>query len=212
MKRLFIGLPLTEAAERGVKRVVEQLQKKHWKVRWEPVKKWHMTLVFLGDQSVDQIRPILHKLQHKPFELKFKGLGRFPEIRRMSRFGERGRGRNIKRIKLHPKDDLMLPKLIYLDLKGDLQRLHKLQQNITAGLRAGGLEFDDKTFRPHLTLGKIRSECSRGERLEIAKEIEKLRVMELPSEWWVDRVCLYESLLKSEGSVYQVNDEVKLDS
>lgn len=200
--RLFIGLPLTPEAERGVEKVVEKLLKKRWKVRWEPREKWHLTLVFLGDQPVEEIMPILDKIDAVPFSLRFKGLGRFPEIKRAVRVGERVRGRNVKRIRLLPKDTIVLPKIIYMDLKGDLQALFRLQRKIV---------FEKMPFKPHVTIGKIQTNCSRGEKLEIAKEIEKLRVMELTHEWLVDRVCLYESTLRPEGSVYKVIDEVKLN-
>jgi 2'-5' RNA ligase len=136
--RLFIGLPLSREAERGVERVIEKLQKKYWKMRWELAENWHVTLAFLGDQPVDKINGIFHQLKQEPLVLKFKGLGRFPEIGRKVRFGERVRGRTAKRIRLLPREETVLPELLYLDFKGDLQTLAKLQKEVVAALRKSG--------------------------------------------------------------------------
>jgi hypothetical protein len=47
--RLFIGMPLSEEAQRGVEGVMDVLKKKHWKVRWNVLEDLHVTGAFLGE-------------------------------------------------------------------------------------------------------------------------------------------------------------------
>ena len=96
MKRLFIGIPLTDEARRGIEGVMKNLDKKHWKVKWEPEEKWHITMAFfgeMGENQADQVKQVLRELESKPFRLKLRGLGRYPETQRISRIGERVSGR-----------------------------------------------------------------------------------------------------------------------
>jgi 2'-5' RNA ligase len=212
--RLFVGLPLSDEARRGVLKVIKTLKRKHWRVKWEPAEKWHGTLVFLGDIQVAKVAQVAKVVQvwetGKPFTLKFKGLGRFPEPQRVPRFGERVTGRMAKTVRLHPKDTITLPKIIWLGLKGDLKAMYRITKVIRQEFMAQSIWFDLKPLHPHITLGRVERDCSRGELVEIAKEIEKMHDLEIPQKWVVDRVCLYESVLKQSGSEYQVVDEVKL--
>jgi RNA 2',3'-cyclic 3'-phosphodiesterase len=215
-RRLFIGIPLTEEAKRGVGGVMKNLNKKHWKVKWETPEKWHITLVFIGNvgpkDQIQKIRTVIKDaaVEKRSIGLRFKGLGQYPEPSRVPRLGERIAGRTAKTIRLRPKETQILPKIIWLRLKGDLQGLSRLQKRTAQGLEAKGIAYDHKPFSPHLTLGRVKSEGSRGEKLEIAKEIEKQHVLDVPQAWEVNRLCLYESVLKPEGSEYQVIDEVQL--
>jgi len=70
---------------------------------------------------------------------------------------------------------------------------------------------DEKPFWAHVTLGRVKQDCGRKERLEMGKEIEKLRRMDIPQKWQVDRVNIYESTLESEESVYHIIKSVSLD-
>jgi 2'-5' RNA ligase len=168
--RLFIALPLSDQARRAVKKIVKKLERGHWAVSWEPEEKWHLTIDFLGE--VEKLEPVIKKVESacqntEPFELKFKGLGAFP--------------------------DLLLPRTVWLGLKGDLKSFYKLTKSIT-----------DKTVHPHITLGRIKPEMGRRQRLELGKIITKNRILDIPQTWLVDRVCVYESKLTDRGSTYQV--------
>jgi len=44
----------------------------------------------------------------------------------------------------------------------------------------------------------------------MAKEIEKNHVADILQTWVVDKICIYESLLKPTGSDYRMIDEVQL--
>jgi len=189
-KRVFVGLPLSDEAVRGVRRVMKRLERKHWKVRWEPESKWQVTVVFIGEvrnvQEVRKVQRVVRKVcgGMDEFELGFKGLGAFP--------------------------DLLLPRVIWLGLNGDLKSLYRLVGEIRNQLASSGWEFENKAFRPHVTLGKVRRDCGRKERLSMGGEVAKMRRFDLEHRWVVDRVVVYMSVLRQGGLEYKVLNESRL--
>ncbi|OGV95691.1 hypothetical protein A2W24_05475 [Microgenomates group bacterium RBG_16_45_19] len=213
-QRWFIGLPLSEEAERRVARVVKRLKRSQWKVRWEPREKWHQTLVFLGvtaEEQAKEIQRILTALGGgMQFEVRLKGVDTFPRQEMSPKYGERIHGLTMRRLRLRQKPTMVLPKLIYLRLGGNLRALNRLGDTVRRDLDTAKLAFDHKPLRPHVTIGRIEPDCGRAERIEIGKTIAKFYNLDIPQRWTVERVRWYESTLKPEGSVYQVIDEVKL--
>lgn len=188
--RLFVGLPLDEEAKRGVKKVVKKLKRGHWPVRWEEAEKWHVTVAFSAKQNL--VEPIIEAVRHgvvgiKPFVVEFKGLGSWP--------------------------DLFLPRGIWMCLKGDLKSMARLYKQVRVELEKSlppEADKRDKPFRPHVSIARVERQARRKQRLELGKVINKQREMEIKHQWLVDRVRIYESQLKPEGSVYRVVKEVKL--
>lgn len=235
-KRMFLGLPLDEEAERGVGKIVERLQKKRWKVRWETPSKWHVTLAFLGEVQWSNEIPVFSGPSHLarsnrddtaalnslaavssavrqavsgvgPFEVRLKGVDVFPRQQLDLKFGERWHGNTMRRVKVRQKPTVVLPKIIYVRLGGDLQAMQRLVRHMRVGLRAKGIEHDEKPFMPHITIGRVMAECGRAEKVEIGKTVGKLYEMDIPQQWRVERVVLYESELLPTGSRYRVVEE-----
>jgi 2'-5' RNA ligase len=205
-KRVFVAVPFDEESRRGIEKVQKILLKKHWPVKWEPVEKLHVTLAFLGnveyseqktvnsekvthseiksnlDLIVDSARQAVEEM--KQFEVGFKGLGSFPT--------------------------LLLPTVVWVGLKGDLKSLAVLYKKLRTELLSNGFRLDNKPFRPHVTLGRIYPEAKRKVRLEMGKEIEKLRIMDIPQKLVVDRVAVFESTTGRAGSTYRILHETGL--
>jgi RNA 2',3'-cyclic 3'-phosphodiesterase len=212
MSRLFIGLPLSEGTKKSIESVLEKLEKKHWPVKWEEPDKWHVTIAFLGEvQDVQKVREVLKaQEQFVSFTLTFRGLGRFPEPGKR-RTGARMHGRMQRTVYLPAGVDTPTPRVIWVGLKGEVQKLELLAKEIRQQLKTEGVGFDEKTFKPHLTLGRVKPEVSRGQALEMAKEIDKLWETDIAGEWTVERLVLYESAPAAEGSIYRIIHEVKLE-
>lgn len=186
--RLFVGLPLDEEAKRGVKKVVKKLKRGHWPVKWEETEKWHVTVAFLGEVKEEESRAVEAVKRGvggvRQFLVGFKGLGSWP--------------------------DLFLPRGIWMCLKGDLKSMAKIYRQVNNELKAAGFEFEARPFLPHVSIARVERQAKRKQRLELGKVINKQREMEIKHQWLVDRVRIYESQLKPEGSVYRVVKEVKL--
>jgi 2'-5' RNA ligase len=187
--RLFVGIPLDEEARRGVGKVVKKLKRGHWPVRWEKENKWHMTLAFVGEIEAGELGRVVRAVKRgaggiKRFEVRFKGLGAFP--------------------------GWLLPRIVWMGLKGDLKRMARVYKGVRGELEREGFEFDKKPFRGHITLGRVKKEAKRKHRLELGKYLKKQAELEIPQRWLVDRVVIYESQLGSAGSEYKVIEEVRL--
>lgn len=190
-KRLFIALTPDQEARRGIEKVLKKLHKKHWKVRWEPLEKWHATLLFLGWAEPASIPLITQSLitgtqTIKPFTLRFKGLGSFPT--------------------------LLLPRVIWLGLRGDLKSLYRLRKQLMASLDQSGIGYDTKPFEAHLTLGRIEAGMSRKQRLVVGQDIKKLRRLDIPQAWLINSISLYQSRMVKGASQYSIIETVKLNT
>ena len=69
-------------------------------------------------------------VQCTPFELNLKSLGCFPNLRR--------------------------PRVIWVGLEDPEERLRALQKAVEEQVRSLGWEPEERAFRPHLTLGRVR--------------------------------------------------------
>ncbi|WP_461482663.1 RNA 2',3'-cyclic phosphodiesterase [Porticoccus sp.] len=125
-RRLFIALPVP--ADTG-KRLAPYCTSDA-EIRWIAATNRHLTLAFLGHRTEEQTRraaEVVNGLEAVSFELQLVSLQRFPD----------DRGRNI----------VALPSASKL--------LEALQQQLTACLTAQGFTLKERSFRPHITLGKI---------------------------------------------------------
>jgi len=73
---------------------------------------------------------------------------------------------------------------------------------------AGGLEFDDRPFAPHLTLARVRDEATGPEARTIAAAVDALDIPDLRTR--VDRIAVVESVLSPKGPRYTARGELPL--
>lgn len=88
---------------------------------------FHLTLVFIGEatrQDLEVLEDAIESIEFKPFELKLGSLGSFPS-----------------------KDGVIW----WVGLQHD-PRLFELQAQIVEALHKTGLSFEDKRYKPHVTL------------------------------------------------------------
>lgn len=186
-KRIFLGIPLSGEVRRGVKKVVKGLDKHHWPVRWVEEECWHMTVAFVGDVSkVSKVSKVVSEGCRgvAPFEVGFKGLGAFP--------------------------DLVLPKIVWLAVNGDLKSLYRLVKEIKIQLENSGVEFDRKAFWPHVTVARLVNGARRKHRMEMGRQVAKLRRMEIAYKWRVEKVVVYEGRAIKGGVAYRALRTVQL--
>jgi len=185
--RIFIAVNLPAEARRELGNLQEDLQEKHWLVKWERPEKIHVTLVFLGKlqtSKTPKFQTIIEKgcAEIGPFEISFKGLGAFP--------------------------DFVQPRVVWVGLKGDLKSLAALQKGIEKELKKAGIWFDKKPFMPHVTIGRVKKGISKGALQDLGKKIKKMRKIDFQSRILVDSVEIMKSDLLTEGSVYTKLDKI----
>lgn len=101
--------------------------------RWTPKEQLHLTLRFLGDTEPSRIRPLLDelgKVTAEPIPLRLHGLDAFPSRRK--------------------------PRVLVARLE-ESRELASLQRSVEAAARAAGAPADDRPFRPHVTLARLKA-------------------------------------------------------
>lgn len=147
-------------------------------VRWGKSNQLHVTLKFFGDVPVSRLEELNGELKrvcaaHRPFLLVLEQLGCFPNVRS--------------------------PRVIWMGLAGDLEKLASLQRAIEKDLRGFGDHLEERDSHPHLTLGRVRAET--GRTAQVGAAIERAEVGRL-GEWMVNEIDLLQSELLPDGARY----------
>jgi 2'-5' RNA ligase len=93
---------------------------------------------------------------------------------------------------------LRRPRVIWVGIEPDDDRLTSLQARIESGLQEIGFPRDKRRFRPHLTIGRVRSGRGKQALVEVleAKAAIDLGLLR------IDQLTLYESELTPQGAIY----------
>jgi 2'-5' RNA ligase len=180
--RLFVAL----ATPREVRTAVSEAQQllgprlAGGDVRWQDVSLSHLTLRFLGEVEEADLAACRFAVTESayrsgPFELQTAGYGAFPAPER--------------------------PSVLWLGVAGDVASLERLQVGVAARLEPVAAPPATETFRPHLTLGRVRS-LPVGLRREMPAILAE-RPPE-PVRWLVNSLQLVRSRLSSAGPAYEV--------
>ena len=175
--RTFIALELPPAVASLLHRVQQDLKRLKIRARWVRPENIHLTLKFLGDISPDHIDKIGAAMTaaaagFPPITLAVKGIGAFPGIKR--------------------------PRVIWVGLGGDIRSLLALQSRLEQKL--AGVEFpkDKRSFKAHLTLGRIKQSAGSAVIRQMISEYAALS----SDEFTCHQVILFKSDLKPSGAVY----------
>jgi 2'-5' RNA ligase len=175
--RSFLAIELPPTIAKGIERVQGDLKQSHADVRWVEPSRIHLTLKFFGnidEKACDEIMDAVGKAvsEVEPFSLTIKGLSAFPSIRN--------------------------PRVIWLGVEDGGEVLKPLQRAVEGNLRQIGFPGEEREFKPHLTLGRLRS--GRG-KPELLGKMEDLFPIDL-GEFRVDRLMLFKSDLRPTGPIY----------
>ena len=145
------------------------------KVRLTPPANIHLTLKFLGDVSQEDLGRLAEVLEpvrerHEPFEAGISGFGAFPSPRRA--------------------------RILWAGIGEGAAELRALARDVEESLEPLGFEREDRTYVPHLTLGRARG---RPVALETVETVES---PSLVPEFFVRHAELVESVLGGAGAAY----------
>lgn len=122
-----------------VRAALGRLQSTNADYRWVDPSTMHVTLAFLGDQPEDR----LSELERIGAEAAHSR----PGTLRLGQVGQFGSKRT--------------PRVLWVDIAGDVEHLLALQSRLADGLRAAGFPVEEREFRAHITLAR-RRETARG--------------------------------------------------
>lgn len=177
--RLFTAITIPEEIKAKLQDLLTPLEG----VKWQEPSQMHLTLRFIGkvdEKTKREIIEQLEKIRFQPFSIKLGRAGSFPPT---------GRGN---------------PKVIWVGIQENTA-LHKLQSQIEQACREVGLEPDERTFKPHITLGRNKS-ASAG---KVTSFIENLIIPDF-DPIHITNFYLFRSELRLDGAVHYVEEKFPL--
>jgi 2'-5' RNA ligase len=187
--RSFIAIELPEVVKTGLQQLQTELTLPRYSfVKCVAPEGIHLTLKFLGNISAQKVTDVTGVMEQasqvvNPFQLQLTEVGAFPNMRR--------------------------PRVLWVGIKGEVDKLVGWQQRIDNGLVPLGFAKEARPFTPHLTLARLRGNCSPGDRLNFGEMFAKAHV-EVDYNFTVSSLNLMKSQLFPAGAVYSRLAEVKL--
>ncbi len=177
MIRAFIALEIPAAILRRLGDVASELNRLGLAGRRSRLEGIHLTLRFLGNIEPGQVKLIDSRLSEiaaatEPFELQIAGVGVFPDLAR--------------------------PRVVWAGIRPSppLQRLH---QEVEAALEELSFAAEDRSFRPHLTLFRLKSPRNRDNLVRyVSRRAEPPRFGDFEAR----EFHLFQSVLKPGGAEY----------
>jgi 2'-5' RNA ligase len=179
--RLFIAIELPDGVKSSLNRIQDILKKNDPSyAKWVAPQGIHLTLKFLGNVDADKVEPITRAVnaaarEISPFRLEIRGLGAFPNLRRVQ--------------------------VIWAGIRGDLNILQMLQKIVESNLNAIGFPQEKRGFTPHLTLARLRETATLLQRQSLGELIAKTD-FESNLIIKVNTVNLMRSQLMRGGAIY----------
>jgi len=177
-KRVFLAIELPEDVRNRIVAIQNKLKFLLKGVRWTRPEGIHLTLKFFGniyEKDIVQISEVVSRNTKNAGTISLGGgkVGAFPKLER--------------------------PRVLWLGLDGDIEKLSALQRTIETDLEAYGYKKEGRKFRPHLTLGRAKS--FRGMIMGLSEAIK--REEDYPAGQFDSKgLTLFQSELKPGGAVY----------
>jgi 2'-5' RNA ligase len=180
LHRCFFALRFDPPTRAYLASIVEELRSHGADVAWVREENLHLTLRFLGEIDDDQLARAMSSSQMPAvgaMHLSAMGLGAFPGLRNA--------------------------KVIWTGVaaasKDERHRLEALQSHTERIARSLRLQPENRPYRPHVTLGRIRRP---GDRLRELVDDITTRECSSPAST-IEEIVLIRSRLASGGSVYE---------
>jgi 2'-5' RNA ligase len=177
MKRIFIAVKVD--ADESFLSLISTFKSRlgDESIKWVSIDNIHITLAFLGDTEDEQITILSKMLMSKcdgsgKFEILIKGAGVFKSL-----------------------ND---PRIIWTGIEPS-EKLSHLNGLIKIGLTEMGIRMEERPFKPHLTLGRIKLLKPGNNLKEVIEKFRETEIQKVP----VNEVILYESILLVSGPVYK---------
>ncbi len=180
MTRTFIAVEVSDLVRSRAADLISRLRTSDVKVSWVAPANMHITLKFLGDQPDEAVAAICRAVQTgaasvPAFEFRCQTAGAFPSVAR--------------------------PRTLWLGVTDGLAQFQALHAAIDGALAKQRFPKDRQQFRPHLTLGRVRSA---GPQLQqLAEALQTLHDFD-GGFTTVDEVTVFSSELSPAGPTHEV--------
>lgn len=150
---------------------------------WVPSENFHITLAFIGEIDggmAQDVDAALATIDGPVLDVALAGIDHFVEGRQ--------------------------PKALYAAVVQE-ERLMRLQEKVANVLRGEGVKLERRRFRPHVTLARFNRRAEIGHHLA---QFVASHSLFRAGPFEVDHFRLYSSVMRPEGSIYDVEAEYPL--
>jgi 2'-5' RNA ligase len=150
--RTFVAVELPPEVRNRACLLIESLRRSsEANVRWVTPEQLHWTLKFLGDVDLLEIPEICRRLSQAvaplpPFDVEAHGAGAFP--------------------------DALRPRTVWVGMRAGLEAMIALHATVEDVLADLGFRQEQRRFRPHITLGRVRNDAEGGQE-EFAERLKE---------------------------------------
>jgi 2'-5' RNA ligase len=171
--RLFAAIPMPDPAREALLDLLAKLEHTGWPVRWVGENSLHLTVKFYGEVPEEDMARLGNGLaaavRGTPvLPMQLNGVNAFPALRH--------------------------PRVIWAAVDAP-PALELMQHRVEQAAAAVGFPPEGKPFRPHITLGRLKSDASLP---HSAPDMLEQLVLDVAFE--ASRVVLFESRLSREGA------------
>ncbi|MEA1936174.1 MAG: RNA 2',3'-cyclic phosphodiesterase [Thermodesulfobacteriota bacterium] len=175
--RTFLAIELPEEIKVQIGNIQNRLKVTVKGVRWTRPEGIHLTLKFFGNVSENDIVNISRIVEKntidvRPLTLNVSTVGTFPNFKR--------------------------PRVLWLGISGSVERLSDLQKEIENDLESIGFQRENRVFRAHLTLGRVKPPKDVKGLSEIIKSEESYDA----GSFRAGGLTLFKSDLTPQGAIY----------
>ena len=181
--RTFIAVEISPEIRTRAVKLINHLQTGDTKVRWVEPENLHLTLVFLGDVDILELPKVCDLVaaavsDFSPIDIRVRGAGAFPDRHR--------------------------PRTLWLGVDEGAEPLILLHRSLEQQLKAIGYRPEQRRFRPHLTLGRVRQGSD-----QLAEQLQQQADYEA-GQMQVDEVAIFSSRLDRNGPEYEALGHAEL--
>ena len=184
--RTFIAVEAAPPIRKRALELIERLRPTQANVKWVGAAELHWTLKFLGDVTPLELPDLCDALEEAasdvpPFEIGAIGAGAFPEISR--------------------------PRTVWLGVGEGEAEFVALHDRIKDALAPLGFREEQRRFRPHLTLGRVRRS---PEGVDELGQLIADHATFPGGQMTVSELVIFSSRLERHGPVYEALSRVPL--
>lgn len=178
--RAFIAIEIDREIQNSLGNLINQINKTSLgSVKWTPSQNIHLTLKFLGDVETWELTTINQLVrnvanQAQSFNAVITNLGAFPTLNN--------------------------PRIIWIGLEAP-QILFLLARTIEDSARSLGFDSEERSFTPHLTLGRVRPGITKVQQDQLAGTLRSISLLKY-DQIQINSITLFQSILKPGGAEY----------
>jgi len=189
--RTFIAVELTPQVKNSLGGLQQILKRTGADVKWVKPENIHLTLKFLGEtrvEDLDKINKVMDKIakDFNRFEVSLSDLDAFPSEN--------------------------APRVIWVGLDDRNNLCSKIAERLEEEMQYFGFKKESRRFKPHLTLGRIRSPMNRLKLVEEIKSQQGYFKRGEALQIQISSLSLIKSTLTPGGPIYETLFKTNLNT